>query len=49
MEVEIDCLTTVDEVEQRTSLDFFRELPDAAENTREADYGPKKFVFSLRR
>jgi len=32
----IDHLTTVDEVEQRSGLDFFRQLPDAEENAMEA-------------
>jgi endonuclease G len=32
----MDHLVTVDEVEQRSGLDFFWELPDAQENTLEA-------------
>ncbi len=32
----IDHLTTVDEVEQRSGLDFFWQLPDAEENAMEA-------------
>jgi endonuclease G len=32
----VDHLTTVDEVERRSGLDFFRQLPDAQENTLES-------------
>jgi hypothetical protein len=48
LEVEIDCRTVADEVEQQADLDFFRELPDTGENTLGADYEPEKFVFGPR-